>query len=97
MQKNPVPPITKICSIHFQVNNPAASNGASSLQRYRAAGYVTLAAFSKCLSQPKVDFKQPLGSLLAGISHSNLEVIYLLDCIIIISSFSLIMTTLIDS
>ena len=30
----------------LEVNNPAASNGASSLQRCRAAGYVTLAAFA---------------------------------------------------
>ncbi len=29
-----------------RVNNPAASNGASSLQRCRAAGYVPLAAFA---------------------------------------------------
>ena len=32
----------------MKVNNPAANNGASSLQRCRAAGYVTLAAFAKC-------------------------------------------------
>ena len=32
-----------------KVNNPAANNGASSLQRYRATGYATLAALAKCL------------------------------------------------
>ena len=30
------------------VNNPAASNGASNLQRCRATGYLTLAAVAKC-------------------------------------------------
>lgn len=45
---------------------------ALSLQRCRAQhtfdiGYVTLMAFTKSLNQSLVDFKQPLGSLLAGI------------------------------
>lgn len=39
------------CSIRpqtFQVNNLAVINGASSLQRCQAVGYVTLAAVAKC-------------------------------------------------
>jgi len=35
--------------LYLKVNNPAASNRASSLQRSRAAGYVTLAAFANML------------------------------------------------
>ncbi len=31
------------------IKDPAASNGVSNLQRYRAAGYLTLAAVAKCL------------------------------------------------
>ncbi len=31
------------------IKYPAASNGVSNLQRYRAAGYLTLAAVAKCL------------------------------------------------
>ena len=32
-----------------EIKDPAASNGVSNLQRYRAAGYLTLAAVAKCL------------------------------------------------
>ncbi len=35
-------------STREEVKNPAASNGASSLQRCRAAEYLTLAAVAKC-------------------------------------------------
>ncbi len=40
--------IISYINVKEKINNPTASNGASSLQRCRAAGYVTLAAFAKC-------------------------------------------------